>query len=41
VAVSNALPSIKESVDYVTKGADGNGVSEIIERLLEEPDPVS
>lgn len=40
VAVANALPSIKETVDYVTKGAHGNGVVEIIGRLLEEPDPV-
>jgi hydroxymethylpyrimidine pyrophosphatase-like HAD family hydrolase len=41
VAVANALPSIKETVDYVTKGAHGDGVGEIIQQLLEEPDPVS
>lgn len=33
VAVANALPSIKEVADVVTRGARGDGVREIIERL--------
>ncbi len=35
VAVSNALPSILEKVDYVTTRDHGDGVAELIERLLE------
>ena len=35
VAVANALPSIKERADVVTAGSRGQGVIEIIERLLE------
>jgi HAD superfamily hydrolase (TIGR01484 family) len=34
VAVSNAVPKLKEHADLVTKGARGAGVSEIIERFL-------
>jgi hydroxymethylpyrimidine pyrophosphatase-like HAD family hydrolase len=34
VAVSNALPSVKEIADVVTAGARGAGVTELIERWL-------
>jgi len=34
VAVDNALPMLKERADLVTKGARGDGVVELIERLL-------
>jgi len=34
VAVSNALPSLKETVDKVTNSGHGDGVAEIIELLL-------
>jgi hydroxymethylpyrimidine pyrophosphatase-like HAD family hydrolase len=34
VAVANALPALKELVDYTTQASDGNGVIELIERLL-------
>jgi hydroxymethylpyrimidine pyrophosphatase-like HAD family hydrolase len=34
VAVSNALPSVKEDADLVTTGARGAGVTELIDRLL-------
>jgi hydroxymethylpyrimidine pyrophosphatase-like HAD family hydrolase len=34
VAVANALPSIRETADYVTKGSHGEGVAEFIDRLL-------
>jgi hydroxymethylpyrimidine pyrophosphatase-like HAD family hydrolase len=34
VAVANALPSLKEQADLVTDGARGQGVIEVIERLL-------
>lgn len=34
VAVNNALPMLKEHADLVTKGEDGDGVSEVIERLI-------
>ena len=34
VAVSNAVPTLKETADVVTKGARGDGVVELIERLL-------
>lgn len=36
VAVANALPSIREQVDLVTIGDHGDGVTELIERLLAE-----
>src|SRR5579884_2634171 len=35
-AVANALPTLKERVDVVTKGSHGEGVREIIEALLED-----
>lgn len=34
VAVANALPSVKEKVDWVTQGSRGAGVVELIDRLL-------
>jgi HAD superfamily hydrolase (TIGR01484 family) len=34
VAVSNALPSLKERADYVTEGDHGRGVIELIDRHL-------
>jgi hypothetical protein len=34
VAVANALPSLKERADLVTKGEDGRGVAELIDRLV-------
>jgi hydroxymethylpyrimidine pyrophosphatase-like HAD family hydrolase len=34
VAVANALPSVKERAAFVTAGARGAGVAELIERLL-------
>jgi hydroxymethylpyrimidine pyrophosphatase-like HAD family hydrolase len=34
VAVANALPSIRKQVDLVTTGDHGEGVTELIERLL-------
>ncbi len=36
VAVSNALPSLKETVDLVTEADHGEGVSELIGRILED-----
>jgi hydroxymethylpyrimidine pyrophosphatase-like HAD family hydrolase len=36
VAVANALPSLKEEADLVTLGASGDGVVELIDRLLSE-----
>ncbi|MFO0898559.1 MAG: HAD-IIB family hydrolase [Pirellulales bacterium] len=33
-AVSNALDSVKHSADYTTAGARGDGVAELIERML-------
>lgn len=36
VAVANALPSLKERVDYTTKADHGDGVVELIERLLRD-----
>jgi hydroxymethylpyrimidine pyrophosphatase-like HAD family hydrolase len=35
VAVSNALPMLKEEVDYVTTGDHGVGVQELIRRLID------
>ncbi len=35
VAVANALPSIKEQADLVTKGARGAGVTELIRAIVE------
>jgi len=34
VAVSNAVVSLKEHADFVTKGARGDGVAELIDQLL-------
>lgn len=34
VAVANALPTVKEKVDWVTQGERGAGVAELIDRLL-------
>lgn len=34
VAVSNALPSLKQLADFVTVGARGAGVAELIDRLI-------
>ena len=34
VAVANALPMLKERADFVTKGAHGAGVTELIDRIL-------
>ncbi len=36
VVVANALPSLKERADYVTKGDHGAGVEELIEMLLKD-----
>ena len=36
VAVANAIPSLKERADLVTRGARGEGVEELIERILED-----
>jgi hydroxymethylpyrimidine pyrophosphatase-like HAD family hydrolase len=35
VAVANALPSVREVADVVTEGARGDGVSELIDSLIE------
>lgn len=34
VAVANALPILKERADFVTKGARGDGVAELIDMIL-------
>jgi hydroxymethylpyrimidine pyrophosphatase-like HAD family hydrolase len=34
VAVSNALPALKEAADLVTNGARGAGVTELIDRII-------
>jgi hydroxymethylpyrimidine pyrophosphatase-like HAD family hydrolase len=34
VAVANALPSLKEKADWVTPSAEGEGVVEVVRRLL-------
>lgn len=36
VAVANALPMLKERADFVTKGARGDGVAELIEMILQD-----
>jgi len=35
VAVANALPALKERCDVVTKGSRGEGIEEIIDRVIE------
>ena len=34
VAVANALPTLKEHADLITRGARGQGVIELIERMI-------
>jgi hypothetical protein len=34
VAVTNAVPALKEHVDFVTNGSRGDGVIELIEKLI-------
>ncbi|MEZ0255714.1 MAG: HAD hydrolase family protein, partial [Chthoniobacter sp.] len=34
VAVANALPAIREEVDWVAEGDHGDGVAELIGRML-------
>ncbi|MBW3626398.1 MAG: Cof-type HAD-IIB family hydrolase [Actinobacteria bacterium] len=41
VAVANALPALKEQVDLVTRGEAGQGVVELVERLLAGDLPAS
>ncbi|NJN87502.1 MAG: HAD family phosphatase [Leptolyngbyaceae cyanobacterium SL_7_1] len=36
VAVANALPSVKQQVDWVTSGDRGIGVQELIERFIDD-----
>lgn len=36
VAVANALPALKERADFVTKGARGDGVAELIDMILSD-----
>lgn len=40
VAVANALPSVKASANIVTKGAHGEGVVELIDRLVRNDLPI-
>ena len=35
VAVAIAIPSLKERADFVTRGARGSGVAELIDKLIE------
>ena len=39
VAVANAIPSLKQRVDQVTRGEDGSGVVEIIDQILKTDIP--
>jgi hypothetical protein len=39
VTVANALPSVKERADRVTRGERGSGVAELIDSLIRENDP--
>ncbi len=34
VAVGNAIPALKEKADYVTRGERGQGVTELIEKII-------
>jgi HAD superfamily hydrolase (TIGR01484 family) len=36
VAVANALPAVREAADLVTRGSEGAGVVEVIDRLLQD-----
>jgi len=36
VAVANALPSVREAADLVTRGDHGEGVAELVQRLLDD-----
>ncbi len=36
VAVQNALPALKETADWVTRGDHGNGIIELIDHLLKD-----
>jgi hydroxymethylpyrimidine pyrophosphatase-like HAD family hydrolase len=36
VAVANALPALKERADLVTDAADGRGVAELVDRIVED-----
>lgn len=38
VAVANAIPSLKDEVDLVTEGARGDGVQQLIARLIDAED---
>jgi hydroxymethylpyrimidine pyrophosphatase-like HAD family hydrolase len=38
VAVANAIPSLKDEVDLVTEGARGDGVRQLISRLIDAED---
>jgi len=38
VAVSNALPEVQEEADFVTQSAYGEGVVDLIEALLDDPE---
>ena len=41
VAVANALPKLKEQADWVTPSGHGNGVRELIGRILADDLPES
>src|SRR5919206_4406026 len=36
VAVANALPSVKERADHVTRAGWGDGVAELVEQILKD-----
>jgi HAD superfamily hydrolase (TIGR01484 family) len=39
VAVANALPAVRQAADLVTSGERGEGVRELVERLLDQAGP--
>jgi hypothetical protein len=41
VAVANALPAVKECADLVVRGERGDGVEELVERLVVGPEPAA
>lgn len=41
VAVANALPAVRQEVDYVTARDHGDGVTELIERMLAPAEAIS